>query len=224
MKKNQRIKAHYNIFNQVQFPRPNDSKDWKNHKSLKDYIKFHYSVVQDDVCPYCRERIRYGAYGEPIEHIFPKSEAPEWMFEPMNLCVSCYGCNSKKHDKITSNQDYAAGNPYPLNGESFSIIHPHFDNFSKHISTDGILFKPKNNSNKGRNTIDVCKLNRMDLLFKRAINSSKKKKLLRDFHFKSLCSSYASEEDRKDAEEFIIDLIKRAKYKAKVNAALNQNV
>ena len=66
---------------------------------LKSKIKYHYSIVQDNKCAYCREEIRFDGYGEAIEHIIPKSKKYKFMFHPKNLCLACYGCNTKKSTK-----------------------------------------------------------------------------------------------------------------------------
>lgn len=36
-----------------------------------------------------------------IEHIIPKSVHPEWMYEPIKLCVACSICNSSKRVKMS---------------------------------------------------------------------------------------------------------------------------
>lgn len=219
MNKNQRIKDHYNFSGEHSIHRPRGGKDsWSSSRytQIKKQIKFHYSVVQNDICPYCREEIRYGGYGEPIEHIYPKSLEPKWMFEPRNLCLSCYGCNSKKHNKITTIDGYVRNQNYPSEAKSFRIVHPHLDKYSKHIDSNEVFLRPRANSEKGRETIKICKLNRFELLMKRAKRKSRSKKDLIDINIDQLCSSYSTKEERKQAAKFIQDLIKRAEHLKKI--------
>tara|TARA_R110002051_G_scaffold99924_3_gene170346 strand:- start:575 stop:1243 length:669 start_codon:yes stop_codon:yes gene_type:complete len=221
MNKNQRIKDHYNFSGEYKIYRPRKGNSWSasRYTQLKKQIKFHYSVVQDDICPYCREEIRYGGYGEPIEHIYPKSDEPSWMFEPRNLCLSCYGCNSKKHNKTTTINGYVKSQNYPNESELFRIVHPHLDKYSKHIDSNNIFLRPRANSEKGRETIRICQLNRMDLLIKRAKRNSQSKKAMIDFNIDQLCSSYSTNEERKQAAIFIQDLIERAKHLKNIKKA-----
>lgn len=223
MKKNQRIKDHYNFNNNHTIPKAKKASSWSasTYSSLKKAIKFHYSVVQDDVCPYCREEIRYGGYGEPIEHIYPKSDEPNWMFEPQNLCLSCYGCNSKKHDKITTIDDFVKDNKkkYPNRSANFRIIHPHFDTYSAHIDSKYMFVRPRLNSEKGKETIRICQLNRMDLLMKRAKGNSQSRKALLDLNIEILCSSFSSDKEREEAAAFIKDFMDRAYHKKEIAVA-----
>jgi hypothetical protein len=152
---------------------PSKSKDWtaSKYKTLKERIKYHYTVVQDEICPYCRTDLRRGGFGEPIEHIVPKDEFPRWMFEPLNLALSCYGCNTKKNAKNTLvNIAVSKTSPYPSNPADFKIIHPHMDIFSTYISQKHNLFFVSTQP-KGINTIKICDLNRLDLLFYKAKQS-----------------------------------------------------
>ncbi len=102
-RRNQLIKFSYEKFpSLIPFQNPvKESWTSSTHNNLKIAIKNHYSIVQNDTCAYCRLPIRFAGYGEPIEHIFPKSLKIKWMFHPFNLCLSCYGCNTKKQDKDT---------------------------------------------------------------------------------------------------------------------------
>lgn len=220
--KNHKIKADYLVVRNIAFDRPTDHTVWSNseYDELKKHIKFHYSVMQNDTCAYCREPIRFDGYGEPIEHIVPKNHAPGWMFEPKNLCLSCYGCNTKKSVKVTLIGGYNIGQTYPITTNSFNIIHPHFDVFSTCIDSKELLFKPKNNNLKGKNTIEFCKLNRPDLLFKRALNSRNTEKNMLSFAFKTLRSGNENNEEKVVARDFILALLKRVRYYNEVESEL----
>jgi hypothetical protein len=142
----------------------NESAHWSLgcYNDLKRHIKEHYSIIQGDVCFYCKIGIRYGAYGEPIEHIVPKDDRPQWMFEPKNLALSCYPCNTKKNaDNTLSDAGRLAVN-YPIHSDGFSIYHPHFDNWNDHMEVFHVYFiRPI--SDKGRETFSVCDLFRFSL-------------------------------------------------------------
>lgn len=189
---------------------------WSTNKKLKEDIKNHYSIVQNDTCAYCRLPIlRFDGYGEPIEHIVPKSLKVKWMFHPLNLCLSCYGCNTKKSDQDTLiNQATHIDNfnNYPNSSTDFKIIHPHFDVFSKHIHEENLIYKPKDDSIKGRNTIDFCELNRLDVLYAKARIKRISNKVIVN-KLTSVALDYRiSPEERKSAIEMINRLIERYDY------------
>jgi hypothetical protein len=49
-------------------------------------------------CAYCESKLQHIHHGD-VEHIFPKSRAPEKTFEWCNLTFSCEICNQNKSDK-----------------------------------------------------------------------------------------------------------------------------
>lgn len=49
-------------------------------------------------CAYCESKVKHIHHGD-IEHIFPKSLAPEKSFEWENLTIACEICNQNKSDK-----------------------------------------------------------------------------------------------------------------------------
>ncbi|MBS4704696.1 HNH endonuclease [Aeromonas veronii] len=131
----------------------------KDIEDLKSKIKSHYLAEQKNTCPYCQQKINsnHGRYWD-IEHIIPRSIAPTFMFEPLNLCVSCVECNSAKSDKKVTNSK--AVKKYPQDSASFFIVHPLIDDYHSNI----IVIKPGcyylAKKSKGEKTIEVCKLNR----------------------------------------------------------------
>lgn len=127
--------------------------------NLKSKIKTHYLAEQKNTCPYCKQKINsnHGRYWD-IEHIIPRSYAPSFMFEPLNLCMSCVDCNTAKSDKkITSSK---AVKTYPCSSSSFFIIHPHFDDYHENILVIKEGFYYVALKKKGEKTIEICKLNR----------------------------------------------------------------
>ena len=167
-KKNQKIKFSFDkshLFKQI-IPRKLKSWELSSYKKVKNNIKYHYSIVQSDICAYCRTPIRFDGYGEHIEHIVPKSKKFRWMFHPENLCLSCFGCNKKKKDENTLVNPFSGyGNKYssfPNNSLDYKIVHPHYDSYSNHIKEEKLICIPKNGSLKGLETIRICKLNRLN--------------------------------------------------------------
>lgn len=132
------------------------------YNAVKAHIKNHYSILQSDICCYCRAFLRHGGYGEPIEHIVPKDDKPKWMFVPQNLALSCYPCNTKKNADNTLSAAGQASVNYPTTEAGFIIYHPHYNNWDTHFEVFHLYFlKPK--TQKGRATFRVCELYRLSL-------------------------------------------------------------
>jgi hypothetical protein len=124
---------------------------------LRPIIRKHYATEQNTVCPYCRMQLNTDrGRAWDVEHIIPRSLGENFMFEPLNLCVACVECNSAKSNKrVTKSKAQVR---YPRQG--YTIVHPHFDDYQKHIATIrvGLFYFPK--SCKGEKTIYICELNR----------------------------------------------------------------
>ena len=136
---------------------PSSSGDWFKpcFKAIRHNIKNHLLREQKFICPYCKLNISLRSY-PPIEHIVPKGLHINFMFEPLNLAVSCQMCNSHKGSQETLVQPNTNPN-YPTNGISFSIVHPWFDEYNDHIELfEDIFIKAK--TTKGKKTINICKL------------------------------------------------------------------
>lgn len=215
--KNSKIKFSYDKLYTEKIPIPRTHKRWATgYKKIQEYIRFHHSVVQDDLCAYCRSPIRFNGYGEPIEHIVPKSHKPGWMLHPKNLCLSCYGCNTKKSQadtlvggKAAYSKKYA---DYPKTSAEFTIFHPHYDKFSHHLIIDKLICKPKPGINKGQSTIEVCKLNRLDLLYARARQKNISKNQIYLAALRIVSHGGHDPQLVKASGEMINELIKRYKY------------
>lgn len=137
------------------------SESWSDEDiyDLKKNIKKHYLIEQKNICPYCKQKIKsnHGRYWD-IDHVIPRSSVPEFMFQPLNLCVSCVDCNSAKSNKTVTNSK--ARKKYPSKSSDYLIIHPHFDDYHEHIIVikEGFYYVAR--KKKGEKTIEVCKLNR----------------------------------------------------------------
>lgn len=131
--------------------------DDKELAKVKGHIKNHYIKAQDFTCPYCKQRIeiKHNAVWD-IEHIIPKDTYPDFMFSPLNLCIACKDCNLAKRNKnILINPTRKT---LPTKSTDYLIIHPHLDDYSKHMKTlkSSLFFIPLDS--KGKETIETCGL------------------------------------------------------------------
>lgn len=127
---------------------------------VRKEIKAHYIAEQSHTCCFCRQRIvvSHGRAWD-IEHIIPKSLFPEFMFKPINLCISCIDCNNAKGSENTLKKDIRYRNP-PCSSSSYLTFHPHIDNYEEHLQvlSPGLLYKWR--TSKGRKTITLYGLDR----------------------------------------------------------------
>lgn len=141
--------------------------DWKEGKleDFKHRVRKFYAKAQNYKCAYCRMDVSLSTSYFEIEHIVPKSIHPEWMYEPLNLCVVCSICNSVKNDKEVLLEP--KNTELPTKSADYLIVHPHMDNYFDHIDiVDGLVYKGL--TPKGVKTIEICKLTRTELLAERA--------------------------------------------------------
>lgn len=133
--------------------------DWTKtiFDGLKANLIEHLRIQQNNKCCYCKYDLGFDIKQVDIEHIVPKSRHEKFTFEPLNLALSCPGCNTKKSTKqvltnITVN--------YSNNPNNYKIVHAHFDNYSQHINViNGCVYTA--NSVKGSETITYCELFRL---------------------------------------------------------------
>lgn len=165
-------------------------------EKIKNHIKNYLAINQGDRCAYCGNKFNITSAPE-IEHIAAKGGAietiyPEFTFTPLNLVLACHLCNSpikKGKKKVIKNlvQNYSHC--------TFTIIHPYFDDpedhLQEHINNDGtgIIYGYK--SLKGKNTIDMFKLNkevqikaRADDIILEQLSVGFKKEILEAFMYK----------------------------------------
>ncbi|MUJ39724.1 HNH endonuclease [Aliivibrio fischeri] len=155
------IEAKVNEFNNLKHEDKKgeywDSSDDKRLVLVKKYIKDHYIKVQDYTCPYCKQRVEvdHNAIWD-LDHIIAKDKSPQFLFEPENLCVSCKDCNVAKRNKnVLLNKKRKT---FTKKSDDYIFIHPHFDDYYKHMKVlkNSLFFIPKDE--KGRNTIEICGL------------------------------------------------------------------
>jgi len=149
---------------------PIASTDWSNslYNPLKENIKSYYSVIQNDYCAFCRTKINFKGYNEPIEHVVNKNRKIGWMFNPLNLVLACDECNTRKGIKHTLRKPYRSLTTMPIGSQFYRIVHPHFDNYEDHITIEHNLFYRAVTRDKGFFTIIICGLWHFQLLMKRA--------------------------------------------------------
>lgn len=126
---------------------------------LRERIKTYYLTIQNNKCPYCMQLIssNNGRLWD-IEHIIPRANVANFMFEPLNLCVACVDCNGRKSDKrITSSRAQVR---YPRNYNQYHIVHPHFDEYDDNILIIRQGYYYVAMESKGEKTIEFCGLNR----------------------------------------------------------------
>ncbi len=147
--------------------------NWK-YVHFEDYrsaIRQHLSTVdeQGKRCFYCNKKMSRDDGANHIEHILDKSQYPQFTYEPRNLILACKGCNfSKKTDDVSPTIDFNVQD-YPFNSNSFIIVHPYLDEYTNHIEViEELFFLPFENSDKGKATIRICKLDRFSLLEEKA--------------------------------------------------------
>jgi uncharacterized protein (TIGR02646 family) len=153
------------LISEIKYREGFDSKSWGIDElaPLRSRIRQYYRDVQNGVCPYCQERIATRSAGNAqVEHIIPKIEHINFMFEPKNLCVSCGDCNEYKSKNSVTKNDFTVCNNhnpqrYPISKNTFKIVHPHFDTYEEHLIKEGLFYRDL--TPKGHFTIGICKLN-----------------------------------------------------------------
>lgn len=143
--------------------------------NIKKAIKDYYIIAQDYTCPYCKQRIEVSHNASwDTEHIIPKSTHPRFIFEPLNLCISCKDCNNEKRDKpvLVNN----SRRTLPVNSSDYSIVHPHLDEFSDNIKIIEIAGYYLPLTDKGRKTIETCGLLRFTYKYANYGNTSQENK------------------------------------------------
>ncbi|MDX8253669.1 hypothetical protein [Acinetobacter pittii] len=136
---------------------------------LRLNLRTHYLAEQKNRCCYCK-MLKQEKHGNTwdVEHIVPKVLFPIFLFEKQNLSLSCKECNDEKSDKpVFSNNSHEYKN-YPTESVRYSIIHPHFDKYSEHMSihmspNGQIMHVPI--TEKGITVFYHCKLVRFTMQF-----------------------------------------------------------
>lgn len=131
---------------------------WSNDSltAVRKEIKDYYIAEQKYLCVYCKRQIHSANNALwDAEHIVCRDGAPQFMFHPQNLAVSCKDCNLTKGKKEVRT---TLRKKFPNQSGHYTIVHPHFDEYEKHIRWVGDICAPS--SDKGTRTMEVCGLTR----------------------------------------------------------------
>lgn len=144
-------------------------------------------TLQNLRCVYCQAPIEAEEIGyRELEHILPKGKSPrctqksgtsnltskrratlgypEFMFEPLNLAVSCKQCNNLKgmHDCLVDRTQARPLQAYPQ-ARGLIWFNPHYESYGEHISIDDeFIFTGLTPG--GRAVIKECGLDRVEVL------------------------------------------------------------
>lgn len=163
------------LFNDVELAylkknRPYNQRTWSiqsnQMKAIKRKMKISLFENQDGKCVYCGlklddEHNYLSAKYIHREHIACKSKYPRFMFEELNLVLSCERCNTKK-----MTDDTILFHSAKYIKCKFKIIHPYFDNPNHHVRFKGPVILPK--TNKGKSSIKMFQLSEKYLTERRA--------------------------------------------------------
>lgn len=147
-------------------------KVWEGTKGtiaiIRKEIRTHYLKEQGKHCAYCRmyNHTSHGLSWD-IDHILPKDHYPQFLFQPLNLILSCKECNRAKSDKVLLvDKGRTFRYKYPQDPDVFEIIHPHFDSYEDNIFIEkvGKYYNYYHKTDKGLNTIIACELTRYSLI------------------------------------------------------------
>ncbi|HBV7524186.1 MULTISPECIES: HNH endonuclease [Klebsiella pneumoniae complex] len=145
---------------------------WNNTKGviaiIRKQIRQHYLKEQGKHCAYCRmhNHTSHGLSWD-IDHILPKDKFPQFLFQPLNLILTCRECNiAKTNDIYLSGNSKVSKYKYPHNSDDYEIIHPHFDIYDENILLEktGKYYTYHPKTHKGRMTIIACNLSRYSLI------------------------------------------------------------
>jgi uncharacterized protein (TIGR02646 family) len=132
------------------------------YQRFKAEVKDYYRAEQGRRCCYCSFELRDDHSTYDAEHVLDKSTHPQFMFELNNLAAACRPCNRAKNAKSAIN-DGVAVDVVPVRQDDYKIVHPHLDEWTHHLQFDEInRIRPVAGSLKGRNTIEMCKIDALN--------------------------------------------------------------
>jgi hypothetical protein len=151
---------------------------------FKMEVKDYYLFAQGMRCCYCSFELANDQSTFDAEHIMDKSTHRQFMFELNNLAAACRPCNRAKNAKnvLVSNAMPAS---VPVASADYRVVHPHLDPWDAHLEFDDLdRIRPRGGSQKGADTIVICKistLNAARLCRHFSYGSKSAEKLLRQF-------------------------------------------
>lgn len=161
---------------------------WENAllKDFKRKIKDYNRYLQSEQCCYCRRSLadEFNMVID-IEHVLPKSQFRDYMFETFNLSVSCKRCNMEiKREDVSFITDKTQLLADPKNTELYKFIHPNLDTYSSHINYISVTKDTRtiikyvaiDNSAKAKFTYEYFSLEEIE---RAALNQAQVSKLLK---------------------------------------------
>lgn len=147
-------------------------KKWdKGYTAFKANIRNHLKRQQGGRCCFCRCYVSIGTSYSNLEHLVSKSSYSQFEFLPENIVYCCWLCNKGKGKRRTLANPIAdrAAQQYPNHSNGFLIINPYHDDYDTYIDFyDDIVIVPRNNQQKGIDTIKYYNLTRPELAEERA--------------------------------------------------------
>lgn len=159
----------------IEAARLDEADTWSSNaiSNLKRKIKDHIRQELREKCCYCRRSTRDEfAMVLDIEHILPKHEYDEFMFEVQNLSVACKRCNMQiKGADLSFISPEADMLITPFLSDNYLLIHPNLDNYYEHIEVlsvrqndnELILYSTINDSEKGIYTYNYFRLYNLEV-------------------------------------------------------------
>lgn len=184
-----------------------EADDWKKKslKNIKDALKSALFELQQHKCFYCKREIIDEIGRVEIDHVIPKSLAPGFTFEKLNLVLTCKRCNHRKNEHnptIEQDQLLKELKVYPNDQTFFVWIHPYLHNYSEHISIqDDCVFISLGGSKNGLSVIKVCKLDQMNQVMSRLRSARIKRNNNVMYSIMELASSYPTTNPKTLAQE-----------------------
>jgi hypothetical protein len=151
--------------------------DWKKESldDIKTALKDELFIAQKSSCAYCKRAVFPEIGRVEIDHIIPKSIAPQFTFSKMNLVLTCKRCNHRKREHNPSLKSSAALlklKIYPKKNSDYCWVHPYIHNYDEHVKIESdCIFIPKNGSADGLAVITVCKLHQIKQIISRMRSS-----------------------------------------------------
>ncbi|MDZ8226656.1 HNH endonuclease signature motif containing protein [Nostoc sp. ChiVER01] len=114
------------------------------------------------LCEYCRCPEEFSPDSFTVEHIKPRQAGGETISE--NLAWSCFGCNARKHTKIS--------HPDPETKQEIALFHPRQQLWSEHFTWNDDFTRIIGKNPCGRATVEALQLNRVGVVNLRRLLTS----------------------------------------------------
>ncbi len=127
-------------------------------KRLPAHLKRQVRERADGFCEYCQSRDDIASHTFHGDHVTPTSEGGEDRFD--NLAHVCGGCNGSKYKKTHAID--------PLTSQLVPLFNPRQQKWTAHFKWSNDLQQITGLTPVGRATVETLKLNRKELMKRRA--------------------------------------------------------